>query len=59
MENWKVGEVRGAFEVMMDMAPVDAEVRTVSWLLGMTGASSIFLVLLVLSFSGNYPPIPN
>ncbi|MFN8362091.1 MAG: methyl-accepting chemotaxis protein [Candidatus Kapaibacterium sp.] len=52
MENWKVGEVRGAFEVMMDMAPVDAEVRTVSLVIaGMTGASSIFLVLFVIVIS--------
>lgn len=49
MENWKAGEVHGAFEVMMDMAPVDAEVRNVSLVIaGMTGASSIFLILFVI-----------
>jgi methyl-accepting chemotaxis protein len=45
MENWKVGEVHGAFEIMMDMAPVDAASRSHGLTIaGYTALSSLLLI---------------
>jgi len=45
MENWKVGEVHGAFEIMMDMSPVDAASRSHGLTIaGYTALSSLLLI---------------
>jgi methyl-accepting chemotaxis protein len=47
MEGWKVGEVHGAFEVMMSLAPVQAEVAAASRniaLLSIAGALGVLFI---------------
>jgi methyl-accepting chemotaxis protein len=49
MENWRVGEVHGAFEVMMPMQPVDEAVSQKSLIIaGIAGGTSGLLVLIML-----------
>ena len=49
MEGWKVGEIHGAFEVMIDMKPIQATVSNQSLIIaGITGAGVILIVLISL-----------
>lgn len=48
MENWRPGEVHGAFEIMVDMAPITAEVNDKSNIIALV---SLGLVLLITFFS--------
>lgn len=47
MENWKVGEVHGAFEVMMSLGPVDAAVRQKSAVIAGISAFGVLLTIIV------------
>ena len=48
MENWRPGEVHGAFEIMVDMAPITGEVNDKSNIIALV---SLGLVLLITFFS--------
>jgi methyl-accepting chemotaxis protein len=49
MEGWKSGEVRGGFEVIADLAPLQARTATATW--QMVGVAVVSLVVLALLFS--------
>lgn len=55
MEGWKTGEVHGAFEIMMDMAPVDALARQkgliIAGFVTLSTAIIIFFVFIIRLFS--------
>ncbi|MFN8358845.1 MAG: methyl-accepting chemotaxis protein [Candidatus Kapaibacterium sp.] len=54
MENWRVGEVHGAFEIMMDMTPVDQASRSHGLTIaGYTSLSSILLIAFVTFFANS------
>jgi methyl-accepting chemotaxis protein len=53
MENWRVGEVHGAFEVMMPMQPVDEAASQKSLIIaGIAGVSSGVIVLVMFLIAG-------
>jgi methyl-accepting chemotaxis protein len=47
MENWKVGEVHGAFEVMMPMDPVDSAVANESLMIAGISGLGMGLIILI------------
>ncbi len=47
MENWKTGEIRGAFEVMMPMGPINKAVEEKSFVIaGIAGGISLLIILI-------------
>ncbi len=49
MEGWKVGEIHGAFEVLMSLEPVDTKVAKASLMIaGISGLSTAAIILLAL-----------
>ncbi|MBN1967780.1 MAG: DUF3365 domain-containing protein [Candidatus Delongbacteria bacterium] len=50
MENWKVGNVHGAFEIMMDMTPVQKEMKFQSYIIAGISALSVLIILLTIVF---------
>jgi len=54
MEGWNVGEVHGAFEIMMDMAPVQAKVAELSGTIGLvSGFTTLLLIAIAFVISNN------
>ena len=59
MENWKVGEVHGAFEIIQSLDGADAELRQTLWraagIIGALGLGSLALFFVLISRSINRP----
>lgn len=54
MENWKAGEMHGAFEVIMSMEPVDKKVADQSLIIaGISGALVLLLILIGIIISNS------
>jgi methyl-accepting chemotaxis protein len=47
MENWKAGEIHGAFEVKMSLAPVQASVKKEALILAFISAIGVGIIILV------------
>lgn len=47
MENWKTGEVHGAFELLMSMEPVKASVANKSLIIALISALSVGVIILI------------
>lgn len=53
MENWKAGEIHGAFEVMMSMEPIDEAVAKKSFVIAGISLFSTGLIILLTVFVAN------
>ncbi|MFA8343900.1 MAG: methyl-accepting chemotaxis protein [Rhodothermaceae bacterium] len=50
MENWRAGEVHGAIEVFMDMAPMQADIASNSFTIALISVVSVVLFILIVLF---------
>lgn len=53
MENWKAGEVHGAFEILVPLAPLQAQLASNTLLIGIFFAGIITIILVTLFFTGH------
>lgn len=53
MEGWKVGEIHGAFEIMMDLGPVDAQVSEKSLIIALISLTLTVLFVFIAFFIAN------
>jgi len=53
MENWKAGDIHGAFEIIMDLAPMQAEIKEKSMIIAYS-AGGLTLFIIVFTFIISY-----
>lgn len=54
MENWRVGEVHGAFEITMPLDPVEAAVSQKSFLIASIAGGTAFIMILIMFFVARF-----
>lgn len=54
MENWRVGEVHGAFEITMPLDPVEAAVNQKSFVIATIAGGTAFIMILIMFFVARF-----